>query len=120
MDDDSSSVQSQEATAEKSTDVPAMPSKLPTDSKESSPAATAALAKSIAEVTKTTRSDDDNLLAKSSSTSTNSITESNNLVVNNNEQVKKRRDKELEVVSENGLEVTEKKVNIIKLSKYLD
>lgn len=100
MDDDSSSVQSQDT--EKATDIHVLPSKLPTGSKESSPAPVPASASSKLPAA-VAKADD----SKSSSSTNNSNAENNvNLV---NEPVKKRRDnKELEIVLENGVEVAEK------------
>lgn len=104
MDDDSSSVQSQDT--EKATDIHVLPSKLPIGSKESSPAPVPASASSklpSAAAAAAAKIDD----TKSSSSTPVSNAENNvNLV---NEPVKKRRDnRELEIVAENGVEVTEK------------
>lgn len=82
---------------EKATDIHVLPSKLPTGSKESSPAPNSKLPAVAATAAKT----DD-----SSSTNISNAENNVNLV---NEPVKKRRDnKELEIVAENGVEVTEK------------
>ncbi|XP_063708327.1 serine/threonine-protein kinase 10 isoform X2 [Culicoides brevitarsis] len=90
LDDDSSSVQSQDT--EKAADLPS--SKLPS-SKEASPSPAAP----------------NKLPSKVSSDDKSSNSENNvNLV---NEPVKKRRDKELEIVAENGVEVTEKSSKVV-------
>lgn len=117
MDDDSSSVQSQDT--EKATDIHVLPSKLPTGSKESSPAPASSAPKSVAGViaaaaAAASKTDDTSSLSSAAALAKSSSSVSENNVNNNlvNEPVKKRRDnnRELEMVAENGVEVTERKV----------